>query len=254
MTAPKNQTRRPRFSRRTRNLLLLGIAAIFAIGVIGGGYGLWYLFLRGPGAPSVDSAPPLLPSGAPVAVPASFDGTWQVNDTLGSMDDFSASWAGYRVQEALVGIGGHVAVGRSPKVTGSMTLQGAVVKNVSIAVDMTALVSDDPSRDDQLRHQAIATDQFPTSKFELTSPLDLGSLPADGTTVKATATGNLTLHGTTKPVTIALQAVRKGGIIAVTGSMQVTFSDFGFQGPSSAVVLSVKSFGIMEFHLLFTHA
>ena len=168
------------------------------------------------------------------------------------MNDFSSSWVGYRVQEQLAGIGGHTAVGRTPKVNGTLTLAGSTVTAVSISADLTFLSSDSAQRDDQLRRQAIETDTFPTTTFVLTQPIALGSLPADGATVGATATGNLTIHGVTKSVQISIQAQRQGGIIAVAGSIPIVFGDYGFQGPSSFAVVSVNDHGIMELHVLFT--
>jgi polyisoprenoid-binding protein YceI len=241
-------------SRANRKVMLAILAVIVIGGLAVGGYGIWYLFLRGGGPASVGAAPPVLPSGAAVAAPASLDGSWQVNDSLGSMTDFSASWAGYRVQEQLAGIGANTAVGRTPKVTGTMTLKGAVVTDVQVTADLSAMVSDDGNRDRQLRTQAINTDQFPTAFFKTIAPIDLGTLPAEGTTIQVTTQGALTLHGVTKTVTMDLQATRSGGIIAVTGSMNVKFADFGFSGPTSFAVLSVQDHGTMELHLLFTHA
>jgi polyisoprenoid-binding protein YceI len=182
------------------------------------------------------------------------DGTWNVDTTTGSIGDGTASFVGYRVQEQLVGVGGPTAVGRTPKVTGSLTLTGTKVGDVTITADLTGLASDDQHRDDQLRRQAIETDNFPTATFALTQPIDIGTLPADGATISATATGSLTLHGVTKAVTIQLQAVRQGGIIAVTGTLPIVFSDYSIQKPTSFSVLSVDDHGIMELHLLFTHA
>ena len=238
---------------RSRKLLLVVVAAIVVAGLVGGGYGLWYV-LVGPGGPAaVSSAPPALPSGAGAAIAGSLDGTWTVNTTLGSIGDGSASFAGYRVQEQLAGVGGNTAVGRTTKVSGSMTLTGAVVSNVQVTADMTALVSDNQNRDAVLRREALETDRFPTATFKLTGSIDLGTLPADGKTVSANATGDLTLHGVTKSVTIALQATRQGGIIAVAGSLPVVFSDYSIAKPTSFSVLSVDDHGTMELHLLFTH-
>ncbi len=241
-------------SRRRRNILLSVAAVVVLAGLFGGGYGLWYVLL-GPGGPAaVSSGAPAIPTNVHVAAPASMDGTWNVDTTTGSVSDGTASFVGYRVQEQLAGVGGHTAVGRTPKVTGSLTLAGTKVSAVKITADLTALVSDDQHRDDQLRRQAIETDNFPTATFALTQPIDIGTLPADGATVSATATGSLTLHGVTKTVTIALQAVRQGGIIAVTGTLPIVFSDYSIQKPTSFSVLSVDDHGIMELHLLFTHA
>jgi polyisoprenoid-binding protein YceI len=220
----------------------------------------------------VGSLPPVIPAGATVTLPpatssvavpgttaaspvaGSLDGTWNVDTTLGNISDGTASFAGYRVQEQLVGVGGHTAVGRSTKVSGSLTLTGSVVSNVSITVDMTALTSDDSHRDDQLRRQAIETDNFPTAAFKTTAPIDLGTVPADGATVSVNAVGDLTLHGVTKSVTIPLQAKRQGGIMAVAGSLPIVFADYNIAKPNSFSVLSVDDHGTMELHLLFTHA
>ncbi len=53
---------------------------------------------------------------------------------------------------------------------------------------------------------------------------------------------------------MALQATRQGGIIAVAGSLPIVFADYSIQKPTSFSVLSVDDHGIMELHLLFTHA
>jgi polyisoprenoid-binding protein YceI len=242
----------PRRSHTVRNLSVAVVAVVAIAAVVGGGYGFWYLFLKS-GPPGVDAAPPALPSQG-VPAPASMDGTWNVNTSLGSMSDFTASWAGYRVQEQLASIGANTAVGRTPQVSGSMTLSGTVVSNVEITADLTALKSDEAARDFELTTRAIDTSAFPSATFKSTEPIDLGSLPADGRVVKVTARGDFTLHGVTRPVSIDLQAVRQGGVIALTGSMNVQFADYGFQSPTSFAVVSVQDHGIMELHLLFTHA
>jgi polyisoprenoid-binding protein YceI len=243
-----------RRSHRARSLILVATAVVVVAGVAAGGYGLWYI-LVGPGSPAaVSAASPVIPAGAEIAAPASFDGTWNLNTTLGTIADATASFAGYRVQEQLVGVGGHTAVGRTTKLSGSMVLAGAVVEDVQVTADLTALHSDSDQRDGQLKRQAIETDTFPTATFRLAMPIELGSLPADGSQVGANAAGTFTLHGVTRTVTIALQAVRQGGIIAVAGTLPIVFSDYSIQKPTSFSLISVDDHGIMEFHLLFTHA
>jgi polyisoprenoid-binding protein YceI len=249
MTAPLPPTGGQSHGRR--NLLVVaGLLVLAAIAA--GGFGLWYILI-GPAEPAAVGAP-VFPTGSTVPAPASLDGSWQVNGSLGNMTDASASWVGYRVQEQLVGVGGHTAVGRTPKVSGSMTLTGSTVNDVQITADLTALASDDSHRDDQLRRQAIQTDTYPTAMFKTIQPTDLGSLPAEGKSVTVNATGALTLHGVTRTVQITLQAERQGGIIAVTGTLPIVFADYGFQGPNAFSVVSVDDHGTMELHLLFTHA
>ena len=61
----------------------------------------------------------------------------------------------------------------------------------------------------------------------ITQPIDLGTVPTDGTEITASATGDLTLHGVTKSVTLDVTAQRNGDIIDVLGSTNVVFADYG---------------------------
>jgi polyisoprenoid-binding protein YceI len=222
--------------------------------VLAGGAGLWYLFLRDAG-PAPVSLPSSVPSGAaPTSgapagsggTLASLDGTWNVDD--------SGSYVGYRVQEQLVGIGANTAVGRTSAVTGTVTFAGTQVTAIDMTADLTSLKSDSEQRDGQLRDNGIQTSQYPTATFKLTAPIQLGAVPADGQTVSATATGDLTIHGTTKSVQIPIQAQRSGSTVTVIGSINIVFADYGFSGPTSFKVLSVEDHGTMEFQLLLRHA
>jgi len=108
MSAPVSPSQVPASQRPHRNrnplLVLLAIAAV--AGVAGGAYGLWYILI-GPSSPvAVSAGSPAIPAGAAIAAPASLDGTWNVNTTIGKIDDGSASFVGYRVQEQLVGSAG----------------------------------------------------------------------------------------------------------------------------------------------------
>jgi len=160
---------------------------------------------------------------------------------------------GYRVKEQLAGVGANTAVGRTPSVTGSLTLAGTSLTDVQISADLTSLKSDDSRRDGQLGRQGIQTSQFPTATFKVTAPIQLAAVPADCVVMTVTATGDLTLHGVTRSVQVALQAERAGGVVTVTGSTNIVFADYGFQGPSSFAVLSVEDHGVMEFQLHFRH-
>jgi len=124
----------------------------------------------------------------------------------------------------------------------------------SRAVRFSRNESDDNRRDGQLSHQGLETSTFPTATFTLTSPIDLGSVPADGTEVSVTATGTLTLHGQTKDVKIPLKAKLSGNTIVVTGSLEIAFADYGITKPNSFAVLSIADTGTLELQLFFTKA
>ncbi len=158
---------------------------------------------------------------------------------------------GYRVQEELAQIGAKTAVGRTPDVTGSLTIEGTTIPKASFTANLQTLQSDSDRRDGAIRGQALETDQFPEATFELTKPIDLGKIPADGEQIDVQATGDLTLHGVTKEVTIPLQAERNRDIIAVTGQLDLAFADYDIDKPESFAVLSVEDNGILEVQLFF---
>jgi polyisoprenoid-binding protein YceI len=181
-------------------------------------------------------------------------GTWTVDPTVGSFEDFSGSFVGYRVQEELASVGATEAVGRTPDVTGTMSVDGTTITAAEFTADLTTLQSDEGNRDRQLRRQGLETGTFPTATFTLTQPIELGSEPAEGSTVDATAVGDMTIHGTTKSVEIPVQAKVDNGVVTVVGSLPVLFSDFGMEKPQAMIVLSVDDKGTMEFQLQFTRA
>ncbi len=242
------QTDRPGRSLRFTRLLIIGIVAM-AVVVAAAAFGGWYLFLRPAGPEAVNIGGLTLPA---TSAPASLDGTWTVNTSIGT--DAVGAFVGYRVQEQLASIGANTAVGRTSAVSGTFTLQGTSVTAATITADLTGLKSDSAGRDGQLSRQGLQTATYPTATFVLGQPVELGSLPSDGQVVMATATGQLTLHGQTRTVQVPLQAKRSGGVILIAGSLPITFADYGIQPPSSFAVLSVADNGTMELQLLFTHA
>jgi len=156
------------------------------------------------------------------------------------------------VQEELASIGAKTAVGRTPDVDGTLTIEGKEIPKAEFTVDMTTLESDEDRRDNAIRGQAIETSRFPTATFTLTEPIQLDQIPADGTRISVDAVGDLTLHGVTKEVTIPLEAERTGDVIAVTGQVDIPFSDFDIAQPTSLAVLSVEDHGILEVQLFLT--
>ena len=253
MTASQPGQAAPR-SRRTLAIVEI-VVLVVALGAAA--YGLWYLFLRPSGPPAISGEPlaalPSLATSAPLPA-GGVAGTWTVDSSIGSFSDSSDSFVGYRVQEQLASIGANTAVGRTPKVSGTLTIAGTQVTAVSITADLTALQSDDQRRDGQLVRGGIETGTYPTATFSLTAPIELGTTPADGQEVDVTATGNLTLHGVTKSVQVPLKARLSGSIIEVAGSIPIVFSDYNIQKPTSFAVLSIADQGTMEMQLFFSHA
>ena len=131
-----------------------------------------------------------------------------------------------------------------------MTIAGTNVTATKFTVDLTGLTSEGTGsgqRDNQVQGRILNTSQFPDATFTLTKPIALGKEPADGVEITTTATGNLTLHGATKSVTITdMKARRDGNEIQVSGSVPITFSDYGINNPSGGPA-QVGNNGTMEF-------
>lgn len=175
----------------------------------------------------------------------------QGNDNLdGSWKIAAGSQAGYRVEEILVGQS-TTAVGRTTKVTGQMTMAGTKVSDSKVVVDLTSVSSDKSQRDSQFHGRIMDTVRYPTATFTLTKPIVIGKLPAEGKTIKAKATGTLELHGAKKTVNVGVEAQRLNGGIQVTGSIPVTFSNYGIPNPTFGPA-KVGDTGTIEFLVNYT--
>jgi polyisoprenoid-binding protein YceI len=168
------------------------------------------------------------------------EGTWTVAD---------GSIVGYRIKEVLFGQDSE-AVGRSEGVTGEATIEGTTVTAATFEVDMTTFDSGRSQRDGQFEGRIMEVDQLPTATIEHTQPNEQGCVPDDRHDLTVTATGDLTMHGVTKQVSMGLVARLDGSTFAVDGSTTITFTDFGIDDPSGGPA-SVGDDGELEVLLVF---
>ncbi len=183
-------------------------------------------------------------------VPTATEGSSEAASTpTGTWTLTSDSTLGYRIQEVLSGLDAEAA-GRTSDATGTLTIDGARATAAEFTVNMASITSDSERRDGQFRTRIMTVEQFPTATFVLTSPLDFGSVPAEGTTITATATGDLTLRGVTNSVTFDVQAKLENGRIGVLGNIPILFSDYEIPDPSNQIA-TVKDNGLLEFVLVF---
>lgn len=165
---------------------------------------------------------------------ASDDGIWKVAD---------GSEAGYRVDEVLNGQDVTV-VGRTDEVSGTVEISADQLTEAEIEVDVASVATDTDRRDAYFRETAMRTDDHPTATFTLTQPVELPEIGGDA--VKVKATGDLELAGESRPVTAAIEVVRSGGTVRASGSVDVTFADWGIQAPNLGFV-KVEDTGQIEF-------
>jgi polyisoprenoid-binding protein YceI len=170
---------------------------------------------------------------------------------VGKWDVSTGSIGSYRIKETLFGQS-NTAVGRTSSITGSTTISGTEITAGRFSVDMTSVKSDQSLRDDQFQGRIMDTAKYPTAAFVLTDPIQLGSIPAQGATITTTATGQLTLHGTTRSVTFELRARWSGSTVSVSGSIPIVFADYGIDNPSGGPATTAHH-GLLEFLLDFSH-
>lgn len=177
--------------------------------------------------------------------PDALAGEWTVSD---------GSAAGYRVNEVLNGTDVTVT-GRTPEVSGSFTVgsDGLTLDAAKLMVDVASITTDSGSRDAYFRDQALRTAEFPEATFTLTEPVALAEAPKPGETVQASATGELTLAGTTQTVTVHVEIRSDGTTAELAGAIPITFSDYGVTAPSLGFV-AVEPTGFVEFQLVAARA
>jgi polyisoprenoid-binding protein YceI len=162
------------------------------------------------------------------------------------------SFVGYRVQEQFVAAAVEsTATGRTNDVSGTFTITGTTVDDVSMTANLLTLTSDRSQRDDAIKTRGLESERFPESTFVLAEPIELEKVPELGETVTATAVGDFTLHGVTRRVEIPVEGRWDGTAVQVVGSLHVVFADYGIEPPGSPLLASIDDEGEMEFQLFF---
>jgi polyisoprenoid-binding protein YceI len=204
--------------------IVVGLLAL-AVLAIGGGFA--YFALSGDDAPP----PPRLSQGASTnGAPAG-----------GVLRPSGGSFAGYRVEEKYLGVGVRTAVGRTGRLTGTVTVAGDRVIDADLHVDMLSLHSDQVRRDQTLAFRAIETSRYPDAHFTLARPFALAG---------PRATGTLELHGRRAPVTVKVRGQRTARGVELVGSAPIEFADFRIEPPSVAGLVTVRDHGLLEFRLV----
>jgi polyisoprenoid-binding protein YceI len=226
------------------------VLAICALAVFGAAGGIWW-FLRDDAPPPVSLVAAAESVTGQTATREGIAGDWSVDADSGTFDFETATgtFAGFRIEERLTGIGATTAVGRTGEVSGKITIEGTTLTAASFEVDTASITTNDGRRDDNVA-SALSVSQFPKASFALTAPVELGANAAGGNPISVDATGTLTIKGVTKNVTIPIEAQLVNGTVVVVGSTDIVFSDYGVTVPRSQIVVSVEDHGVVEFQLL----
>lgn len=155
-----------------------------------------------------------------------------------------SSEARYRAREQLAGRNlPSEAIGSTKAVTGTILLgpNGTIVRDGSkITIDLRTLKSDESRRDNFIQRSTLETTKYPQAEFVPTEARGLPNpLPTSG---EATfdLTGDLTVHGTTRPSIWKVTARFSPAEIAGTATTTVKLEDFGMTPPRVGPVLSIE--------------
>jgi polyisoprenoid-binding protein YceI len=183
----------------------------------------------------------------PASAAAAFDG-----NVAGTWNIVPASQFGYRVNEVLFGQKAEAA-GRTSEVAGSIQIDGLTVSKGELTVQLANVKSGESQRDGQFRGRIMNVSQFPTAKFTLTKPIALTGVPADKVEFTTAATGDLTVHGVTKSITVNLAVRRDGSQIQAVGKIPIVFADYNIDNPSGGPA-QTEDHGVLELLAIFQKA
>ena len=224
-----------------RRLRIIVIAVPLALVVaLGGAYAVFSLM--GDDAPPPPTLAEADAAGTTSTQPST---TTESSSADGSLQPVAGetTYVGYRVHEEFIGLGEKTAVGRTPDVDGTVTVDGDALTAADLKADLTTLTSDEDRRDNALRGRGIETDRFPEATFTLD-----GDVPLSGE--EETTTGKLTLHGVTKDIEVTITArSNDDGTVDVAGTAPIDFADFDIEAPSVGGFVTVDENGTLEFRL-----
>ncbi|MGP5930120.1 YceI family protein [Corynebacterium glyciniphilum] len=182
-------------------------------------------------------------SGEPATV--GLDGHWDVVSGAGE----NSTEAGYTFDEVLPGQEKSTS-GRTSEVSGDLVVANDVLEEGKVTVDVASIESDIEKRDIHVRDNILHTDQYPEATFTISDPVDLSSLPEDGSVDTVTVNGELTMHGKTNDVTAELTVLRTGENVIVQGQVPVEREAFGIVTPEF-VASQIAEEGTVDLLLVF---
>ena len=237
--------------RRRMNVLLLAVLAVFLAGCAGG------TATPAPAVPATTVTLPAEPSSAPpVPELTSTVPSTSIEGELRLVIAPEGNQARFSVREQLVNLTlPNDAVGTTTAVSGAIVIlpDGQLAPESSrFVVDLTTLRTDSSRRDGYIQRNTLETGTYPQAVFVPSAATGLSSpLPRSGA-VAFQLTGDLTVHGVTRPVTWDVTAQVDSPTLSGTATTSITFTDFGMTLPRVGPVLSVEDLIALGFDFTLT--
>lgn len=137
-------------------------------------------------------------------------------------------------------------VGSTTEVSGTASVADSKLTAGEITVRTASITTDNDRRDNQFRGNIFDVATHPTATFTVDSPVDLSSLPRDGTTETVTVAGTLTLKDQSRPVSVEMTVLQSGDRLIASGAIPTTWRDFGIEPPRLGFV-TVEDNGTVDF-------
>ncbi len=136
------------------------------------------------------------------------------------------------------------AIGVTQEIQGEVHVDKANPSNSTVGpldIDISAFQSDEEKRDKAIRERWLESATYPIATFESTSVEGLPESYTDGEEVAFQITGDVTVRETTAPVTFDTTAQINGNEMAGTATGTVQMTDFGFEPPNIANILTAEN-------------
>jgi polyisoprenoid-binding protein YceI len=218
------------------------LAGLLAVSASAFAYLFW--FAGGSGEPSTELTTPEL-SDTTSPTEGSAASTTDRGSQTSYIIDPTQSTAGFQIEEELQGRPNQVT-GLTDQVAGQVKVDPSDLSTTQfsdIVVNARTFVTDSERRDRAIRGPVIldsASDEHELITLEVTSVDGLAGSANVGDTVDFSLTGDLTIKGTTSPVTFAVSVIFVDeGTIQGTATAEVTRSQFGIGIPSVPGVANV---------------
>ena len=195
----------------------------------------FFYFTRPVGAPtqSVDTvAEKTVPPSDTVTAPATVEKVYRISQAKSEVQ--------FSIGEILNGAP-FTAVGKTSEVGGDVSVSKTAIKVGTISVNAKTFKTDSSRRDGAIVRFILKSDK-PENElitFKPAQPIALSAPLTEGREVGATVSGDLTISGVTKSLTIPVKIKTQAGALSVTGNASVKRSDFDLKIPELSFIASV---------------
>jgi polyisoprenoid-binding protein YceI len=126
------------------------------------------------------------------------------------------------------------------------------IQALELIVDLRTLDSGSPERDAHVRNDTLETSKYPYATFRVTDVGVLSGNYVEGQNVTFKLSGELNLHGITRPEVFSMQGILAGNTITGTASTLIHLQDFKMKPPQTTSVVPITVSNAVTLSINFT--